>query len=350
MPKITVPHVDTIRCSAIAHLRALGAHDTADLLSRCKLELGENAQAYSGSTEVGLTFTLRCKAIDLQKFVENETGWELASNDHAKIKDAIQDVLPAQLRVHDLKARSLLVDREQFEKSELELLIEAQKGLMIAVATGGPRIESKNSEYRNRRQTIAEKLSQIGKTDPNSFEDLWAWYGRWSSGDLPTYKSRREYIAKLYQPLLEELAGASPQNPAEPNAEPTGWDKVDRVVEKIIAKLASAENKEEDFQVVGLLCRECLISLAQAVYVPDRHPTTDGTRPSETDAFRMLDAYFTAEFGGASNEELRRHAKASLNLANYLQHKRTAQYKDAALCSEATRTVVNIVAISSGRR
>jgi len=45
-----------------------------------------------------------------------------------------------------------------------------------------------------------------------------------------------------------------------------------------------------------------------------------------------------------------RHAKAALILANSLQHKRTPRHIDAALCSEATRTVVNIVAITSERR
>jgi hypothetical protein len=86
------------------------------------------------------------------------------------------------------------------------------------------------------------------------------------------------------------------------------------------------------------------------VFDPARHSSAGGIEISETDAYRMLEAYFSSEFAGSENEALRRHAKASLNLANTLQHKRTAKYKDAALCSEATRTVVNIVAITSGKR
>lgn len=86
------------------------------------------------------------------------------------------------------------------------------------------------------------------------------------------------------------------------------------------------------------------------MYSPEAHATTDGIKPSDTDVYRMLEAYFSAEYTGSQNEALRRHAKASLALANELQHKRTAQYKDAAICAEATRTVVNIVAIVSGKR
>ena len=44
------------------------------------------------------------------------------------------------------------------------------------------------------------------------------------------------------------------------------------------------------------------------------------------------------------------NARAALSLANDLQHHRTADYREAALCAEATISVVNIAAIISGRR
>jgi len=344
-----LPDPETIKLTTISHLHEHGAHDEANLLSRCKLEIGDTGQRYAGSTELGLNITLRCRATDLARFSDQTSVWDLSSEEHTAIKHAIESTLPAQLKVHDLSARSLLVDRNEFEKSELERLIEAQIDLMIAVATGGPRIQIKNQEYKERRESIRDKLQSIGKNDPNPFSDLWAWYGRWSSGDLPRYQSRREYVRALYRNLLEELAGAPAFSPSEPSREPTGWEKVDRTVDKIIASLDQAKN-EEEFQAIGLLCRECLISLAQAVFEPKKHKPADNTKPSKTDAYRMLEAYFLCEFSGSENESLRRHAKAALVLANGLQHKRTAKHKEAALCSEATRTVVNIVAITSERR
>lgn len=192
-------------------------------------------------------------------------------------------------------------------------------------------------------------LYGLGINDPNPYADLWAWYGKWSSGDLPTYQSRRNYISQMYQPLIDSLDMNRIEKILEPNSEPTGWDRVDRCIDKVIYHLETAKT-EEDFQVVGLLCREALISLGQAVYNPSVHKSVDGVSPSETDVKRMLENYFSTEMAGSSNEELRKHAKASLDLANNLQHKRTANLRDASLCSEATRTVINIVAIISGRR
>jgi hypothetical protein len=232
---------------------------------------------------------------------------------------------------------------------DLKTAIAAQKALMIAVATGGPRIPSVNNTYVERRAAIAEALAARQLADPNPFDDLWAWYGRWQEPDLQHYQQRRLFIGALYKPLLDQLAGGARKAAVERVVEPTGWERVDRTVEKALRQFDAAQN-EEDFQGVGLTCREVMISLAQAVYDPLIHKTSDGVKPSNTDANRMLEAFISHELKGHSNEALRKHAKASLGLAVELQHKRTAQYRDAGLCMEATASLVNIIAIVSGRR
>jgi len=131
--------------------------------------------------------------------------------------------------------------------------------------------------------------------------------------------------------------------------EPTGWQKVDRQLQEVRLRLDTATS-EEQYQAVGLLCREVLISVAQEVYDPDRHPHLGAVAPSETDATRMLEAFFSAELAGSSHEESRAHAKAALRLALALQHRRTADFCMAALCAEATSSVVNILAVLVGRR
>lgn len=131
--------------------------------------------------------------------------------------------------------------------------------------------------------------------------------------------------------------------------EPTGWLKVDRQLQEMRFRLDSAET-EEQFQSVGLLCREVLISVAQEIYDPTRHPPVDDRTPSDTDAKRMLEAIFESELKGSSNEEARAHAKAAVRLALALQHKRMAEFITAALCAEGTWSVVNMLAIIAGRR
>lgn len=234
------------------------------------------------------------------------------------------------------------------EMRDLITAIETQKATMIAVATGGPRINAVSQEYESRRQEIQRLLERLSAADPNPYSDLWSWYGKWSDGSLPTYQSRRLYIADLYKPLLDALRIGTRATSVQPS-EPTGWARVDRSVEKIIKTLETAKN-EEDFQAVALLCRESIISLAQAVYDPEKHESLDGVKPSPTDAKRMLENFIAEALGGDSHDYQRKFAKAAFDLAVNLQHRRTAAFRDAALCAEATRSVINVIAVISGRR
>ena len=179
------------------------------------------------------------------------------------------------------------------------------------------------------------------------YDDLWAWYGKWSSDDLPSYQSRREYISGLFRPISEALR-RRPAQGARVFPEPTGWDRVDRSLGLMRTRLEQATS-EVEYQGVGHVCREALIDLAQTVHDPAKHPTMDGATPSATDAKRKLEAYLAVELAGGINEAARRHAKAALDVANDLQHRRTATFRDAALCAEATTSVINLVAIISGR-
>lgn len=227
-------------------------------------------------------------------------------------------------------------------------MLEAEKEQMIAVATGGPRIQDVNQQYIERRHIIHSFLLGSSLEDPNPYSDLWAWYGKWSA-DLPNYRSRREYLIELFRPTIETLSREAAGKLSEPISAPTGWARVDRGVDALRRRLETARN-EEEFQTVGLLCRETLISLGQAVFDSDKHVTRDGATPSETDGYRLIEAFIGAELAGGSNEIVRSHVKSALKLANELQHRRTALARDANLCAEATRTVVNLVAIIAERR
>lgn len=131
--------------------------------------------------------------------------------------------------------------------------------------------------------------------------------------------------------------------------DPTGWQKVDRQMLEARKQFGLATD-EEHFQTVGLLCREVLITVGLELFKPNVHKIPDDVKVSSTDAKRMLEAIFAFELSGSSNEPARKHAKAAVDLALSLQHKRTADFKTAALCMEGTVSVVNMLAIVFNRR
>lgn len=222
------------------------------------------------------------------------------------------------------------------------LLAEAliHKTMLINVATGKSSIQDVNDYYRGRQLRIISltRLAQIAYA--NEFEDLWDWFSYYKK-NLPTYRERTNYINSLFKPTFKALYNTNLYNFER---ELTGWDKVDRALEKAKQQFKSAKH-EEDYQSIGLLCREILISVAQAVYDPNRHEPLDEVIPSRTDAARMLDAFIHYSFAGAGNKELRAHSKTSINLALNLQHRRTATKQLAALCLEATSSAAAVIKI-----
>jgi hypothetical protein len=133
---------------------------------------------------------------------------------------------------------------------------------------------------------------------------------------------------------------------AKPNMQEI-WERAERNLDQAHEQLKQADT-EEEFQAVGLLCREAMITLAQAVFDPNLHTASDNISPSHTDAKRMLEAYLQHELEDSSYAATRKFARSALDLANDLQHKRTATFRDAALCVEATTAVVRVIALISG--
>jgi hypothetical protein len=324
---------------AIKLLDYRGEKELARSLRRCWLEL----EVHDGGSFVNdFVATVQVHA-PLEEY-------ELLRNLPAPERQTLLTILkelysPDDLEIVDIDCVLEIGNQTQ---DQLVTAIEEQRSLMISVATGERRIQDANEEYKKRRGEIGKMLQTKGIKDPNSFFDLWGWYKRFKSGDLPTYASRRQFMSELYDPLLTRLQQDASPTPGMFD-EPTGWAKVDRTVTEIRQRLEQATT-EEQFQAVGTLCREALISLAQAVFNSVQHPTLDGIKASLTDFKRMIEAYFAVELAGASKEASRRHAKAAFDLANDLQHKRTADFRHAALCAEATAAVINLVAIVSGQR
>ncbi|WP_295807901.1 hypothetical protein [uncultured Nitratireductor sp.] len=226
-----------------------------------------------------------------------------------------------------------------------ELIVHQQT--MIDVGTGNASIQDVNDYYLARERRIAVLCSANGVPYENPHDDLWSWF-RYYKQHFGTYAERRQYIRELFKPAIKAVSGRT--FATIPEREPTGWERVDRGLAKARSDLEVAA-AEEAWQAIGLLCREVIISLAQAVHDPEVHLTTDehGTLISRTDARRLLDAWLHYEHTGGNNKEIRAHIKASLDLAVNLQHRRTATRQMAALCLEATSSAVAVVAILAGR-
>jgi hypothetical protein len=236
----------------------------------------------------------------------------------------------------------IIAEKGRTPSSSAALLAELllQREIMIAVATGQQQIQDVNDYYKAREVRLGKAIQDKNEYS-NPHSDLWDWYKYWKQ-NLPSYSDRRSHIRKMFETCISKITIAIPFNPIE--RELSGWERVDRTIIKARDKLINASN-EEEYQSIGLLCRETIISLAQVVFDPNVHLTLDGIKASSTDANRMLEAFIAAAMPGGSEKEVRSHARASLALALHLQHRRTANRKLAELCLEATSSTVAVIKI-----
>lgn len=314
-------------------LESLQRFDLAMLVSQCEVALVE--------TEIDNGFyrdLVEVATVEAPSPID-EALRQLPPEDRKRVAEAIASNFPGRKAPDDIAVKAAQAASATGAATLLsELLIH--RAMMIDVATGGSRIQDVNDYYRAREVRIRESLSEAVKYE-NPHGDLWVWYRHWSA-ELPQYRDRRAYVRQLFAPAIDAIS-RRPSLPSELR-EPTGWERVDRALSKARAQLQTA-SVEEDCQAIGLLCREVIISLAQAVYDPAIHESLDGVRISQTDANRMLEAYVAHVFPGDSNKEVRAHARASLALALNLQHRRTATPQLAALCIEATASTTAVVSI-----
>jgi len=319
--------------NACTFLESLQRFDLALLLKDCEIEAAEV------EIDDGWLKQLVWEVVVSAPAPVDEALKHLPPHDRKRISEAVVSDVTTASAPDDITIRTAVSGAASNAAVLLAELI-VQRETMISVSTGELRIQDVDDYYRARNVRIRERLTgDVPYQNPHA--DLWDWYNHWK-GELPQYKDRRNYIRGMFGPAIEAVS-RRPTLPFE-EREPTGWERVDRALAKARQQFSTAE-AEEDFQSIGLLCREVLISLAQAVYDPSIHQTLDGVAPSSTDANRMLDAFVAHAMPGASHKEVRQHARASLALALNLQHRRTAARQLAALCLEATASTAAVVTI-----
>jgi len=106
-------------------------------------------------------------------------------------------------------------------------------------------------------------------------------------------------------------------------AYPEVWGKLDLAIERL-----KTATQAEDYQAVGLLCRDAMILFANAIFSPDFVPAgEDVPGPDKVQQRIELTLSHFGELGGS--ERLRRLVKAVFSYAQGLQHNREAGLGEA---------------------
>ncbi len=223
-----------------------------------------------------------------------------------------------------------------------EALVDRISGLMVSVATGGPRIKEVEASYKREHRALAAVLRRLGIDYPNMFDDLWQWHGRWSDESMPTYASRRVYISNLFAPVrqaLTERADATHEL-ARGIEEATGWSTIDAQVARLRRLWREADDADA-YNGVGLQCVKVLTTLGQVVFDPKRDLPAGEEEPGPDDAKKRINFHVRRLAAGERAENVRKVVNASYAQANAAKHRHTATRTDAGVAANATVLIVS---------
>lgn len=128
-----------------------------------------------------------------------------------------------------------------------------------------------------------------------------------------------------------------------------GGDELHEFLSKTQRKIYQAQlafdeaDETEDFQAIGLQCREAMTSFTKEVIAAGLFSDIDSP-PKKSDFVAWSDHIIGAKAAGGSAEYVRGYLKAicqkGWNLANWLTHAKNATRSDAELCLSATEHLI----------
>lgn len=179
--------------------------------------------------------------------------------------------------------------------------------------------------------------------DFRSFKAYWlAHEGRGS------WKKRRDMVADVFSPLLEQLESIGAfahinqlADPISPH-EKLGWPGVDDHIEELRNRFRSASTVM-DYKDVGNRCVGVLEALSAKVYDPAVHGLEDKPEPPVDKTDIRIGAYIDYRLPGSSNEELRGLSKKASALAHKTKHSSQADRTMSGIAADAVILLANIL-------
>jgi predicted RNA-binding Zn-ribbon protein involved in translation (DUF1610 family) len=157
-----------------------------------------------------------------------------------------------------------------------------------------------------------------------------------------TYFPSLDYTLSFHVGLIVRVEARQRGAPSE--SQRSRLTSVWRRWEDALATYDQAQ-EAEDFQAVGMKCRECLIQLVRTISETEVGESRAADLPKKSDVIHWSQIMADSLAPGSRNSEIRSYLKATArsawNLANWLTHVANASRVEASLSLDATQTALS---------
>lgn len=198
---------------------------------------------------------------------------------------------------------------------------------------------------------LTRVLQRLGIADFSlPFRDFDGFRSYWLRNDgHGSWQARRDILNDLFNPLHEQLerreaatlewtlaSGISP-HPV------VGWPRVDEEISEMRRHFNMAST-QQDYSNIGNDCIAVLEALSAVVYDHARHGSAGTEEPPVASTKARFDRYIEVELVGPENAHLRKVARASVELAQAVKHRReTATRTEAGIAADAVILLANML-------
>jgi len=124
--------------------------------------------------------------------------------------------------------------------------------------------------------------------------------------------------------------------------ETLGWPAVDTEVGELRRHFHSARTPQ-DYRAVGNDCVHIMEALSRQVYDHARHTPAGEEEPPVASTKTRLDRYVRARLPGSASAEIRKFARATIELAQAVKHRGTPTRTEAGVLSDAVILLANML-------
>jgi hypothetical protein len=209
--------------------------------------------------------------------------------------------------------------------------------------------ELTDEEIREALLALHAVLKRVGVAFELPFRDYGTFKSHWKrAGCTNSYQKRRDLLDELFIPLQDQLIELENRTLTSTLAQPvsprpnTGWARVDAELAELRRHFQTART-EQDYRNVGNDCVIVTEELSRQVYDPQLHLRDGEEEPPVAKTKMRIERYIEETASGPDNAELRKLARAAIELAQRVKHSPTSTRRDAGIAADTVILLANIL-------
>lgn len=231
----------------------------------------------------------------------------------------------------------------------LALMDLVRDDLQLSGTTGDSRIG--DPDMRLAIRALERSASRAGFEFHLPFRDHASWRSYWvrkGASGSGGWQARRNLLSDLFDEPYAALMAAQDRHLDSTIAEAVsprdrlGWPEVDTEIGELRKHFRTATTPQ-DYRAVGNACVHLTEALSRVVYVHAEHGPAGTEEPSAVKTKIRLTSYIEAKLPGAESAEMRKFARAAIELAQAVKHGGTPTRSEAGILADAVVLLANML-------